>query len=353
MVDKQQASTKSVTKGKTTSSRPAAKQAAGKPAKQPAKAPAKAAKAAQPAKAPAKAAKVAKVTPAKAAKVAKVTKAPAKAVKPAKAAAKAPAKAAAKAPAKAATKAPAKAATKAPARAATKAPAKAATKAPAKAVTKAPAKAVTKAPAKAATKAPAKAAKPVKAPAKAPVKAAKPERVVVQPPQAAPADTSSGGADGVKRNAFVFRQRQRLLDLRDDLINSMSGVTRDTLRNAPEGSEASGSGMHQGDAGSDAYDRDFALSVLAKEQDALYEIEEALKRIERGSYGICEISGRRIPQTRLEAMPFARLTVECQAEWEKENGQRRFRPSADIGFGGVQVLDEEDEAAVSLDEEEE
>jgi len=141
--------------------------------------------------------------------------------------------------------------------------------------------------------------------------------------------------NGVKLTGYVARQRQRLLDLRDELINSMYGVTRETLRNAPEGSEASGSGMHQGDAGSDAYDRDFALSVLAKEQDALFEVEEALKRIQRGSYGVCEISGRKIPQARLEAIPFARLTVECQAEWEKEHGQRRFRPSTEApGFGG-------------------
>ena len=52
--------------------------------------------------------------------------------------------------------------------------------------------------------------------------------------------------------------------------------------------------MHQADAGSDAYDRDFALSLLSQEQDALYEIDEALKRIELGTYGICEMSGKPI-----------------------------------------------------------
>jgi RNA polymerase-binding transcription factor DksA len=95
----------------------------------------------------------------------------------------------------------------------------------------------------------------------------------------------------------------------------MTGTNREAIRSSPEGSEASGSGMHQGDAGSDAYDRDFALSMLAKEQDALYEIEEALHRIKKRIYGICEMSGKRIPTPRLEAIPFARLTVECQAQW--------------------------------------
>jgi RNA polymerase-binding transcription factor DksA len=159
-------------------------------------------------------------------------------------------------------------------------------------------------------------------------------------------------ANGTHSQSFVQKQRQRLLDLRDELVDSMSGMTRDTIRNAPEGSEASGSGQHQGDAGSDAYDRDFALSVLAKEQDALYEIEQALRRIQAGSYGVCEMSSRKIPQARLEAIPFARLTVECQAQWEKEYGKRRFRPSNEVGFSGGNYMDDEESESVSLDEDE-
>lgn len=173
------------------------------------------------------------------------------------------------------------------------------------------------------------------------------------PPKAPPAPVGepvAPGSNGTHSPAFVQKQRQRLLDLRDDLVDAVSGMARDTIRNAPEGSEASGSGQHQGDAGSDAYDRDFALSVLAKEQDALYEIEQALRRIQSGSYGICEISARKIPQARLEAIPFARLTVECQAQWEKEYGNRRFRPSNEVGFSGGKYVDDEDSETVSLDE---
>lgn len=158
------------------------------------------------------------------------------------------------------------------------------------------------------------------------------------------------GTNGSHSESFIQKQRQRLMDLRDDLVDAVSGMARDTIRNAPEGSEASGSGQHQGDAGSDAYDRDFALSVLAKEQDALYEIEQALRRIQIGSYGICEMSSRKIPQARLEAIPFARLTVECQAQWEKEYGNRRFRPSNEVGFSGGKYADDEDSESVSLDE---
>lgn len=181
-----------------------------------------------------------------------------------------------------------------------------------------------------------------------------PVRPPFVPPKAAPAPApgANGGGNGTHSPAFIQKQRQRLLDLRDELVDSMSGMTRDTIRNAPEGSEASGSGQHQGDAGSDAYDRDFALSVLAKEQDALYEIEQALRRIQAGTYGICEISARKILQTRLEVIPFARLTVECQAQWEKEYGKRRFRPSNEVGFSGGKYVEEEDSETVSLDEDE-
>jgi DnaK suppressor protein len=180
-----------------------------------------------------------------------------------------------------------------------------------------------------------------------------PVRPPFVPPKAPPAHSDgpvAPGSNGTHSAAFVQKQRQRLLDLRDDLVDAVSGMARDTIRNAPEGSEASGSGQHQGDAGSDAYDRDFALSVLAKEQDALYEIEQALNRIKQGAYGICEISARKIPQARLEAIPFARLTVECQAQWEKEYGNRRFRPSNEVGFSGGNYVEDDDSESVSLDE---
>ncbi|MCB1094671.1 MAG: TraR/DksA C4-type zinc finger protein [Verrucomicrobiae bacterium] len=133
---------------------------------------------------------------------------------------------------------------------------------------------------------------------------------------------------------FMKMQRQRLLDLRDSLVDSMRGVARDNLRTRAEGSEASAYGMHQADAGSDAYDRDFALSLLSQEQDALYEIEEGLKRIELGTYGICEMSGKEINRERLEALPFARFTVECQEKVEKENMNGNFRRPMQALFGG-------------------
>ena len=132
---------------------------------------------------------------------------------------------------------------------------------------------------------------------------------------------------------FTKAQKERLLQLRDAMVDAMAGVAQDTLRARAEGSEASAFGMHQADAGSDAYDRDFALSLLSQEQDALYEIDEALKRIELGTYGKCEMSGKPIMHARLEAIPFARYTVECQSQLEKQSKASRVRQSVTSLFG--------------------
>jgi len=137
---------------------------------------------------------------------------------------------------------------------------------------------------------------------------------------------------------FIRAQKEKLLQLRDAMVDSMAGVAQDTLRARAEGSEASAFGMHQADAGSDAYDRDFALSLLSQEQDALYEIDEALKRIDLGTYGKCEMSGKPILRARLEAIPFARFTVECQSQLEKQSKASRVRQSVTSLFG---LTDEE------------
>ena len=169
-------------------------------------------------------------------------------------------------------------------------------------------------------------AKSAKAPAK---KAASKPAKSEEPAKAKPAKSS----EAAELTPFLVRQRERLLALKDTLLDSMSGVARDSLRSRADGSEASAFGMHQADAGSDAYDRDFALSLLSQEQDSLYEIDEALKRLETGSYGVCEMSGKPIPHARLEALPFTRYTVQCQAELEKRNRFQRVRQPVTSLFG--------------------
>jgi RNA polymerase-binding transcription factor DksA len=199
--------------------------------------------------------------------------------------------------------------------------------------------------------APAKKSAPVKkaAPIKkaAPVKKAAPgKKAAPVKAQKMPVVVIKKGKEPAKVTGWVAKQRDRLLQLKDTLLDSMSGVGRDSLRNRAEGGEASAFGMHTADAGSDAYDRDFALSLLSQERDSLFEIDAALKKINDGNYGFCEISGKPIPHNRLEALPFARYTVECQAELEKTNRLTRVRQPVTSLFGlgeeGESESEEED-----------
>jgi RNA polymerase-binding transcription factor DksA len=199
------------------------------------------------------------------------------------------------------------------------------------------------APAKVVKSAKKPAAKEVKTKAKPAAKAAKDDGEAKKVRHEAPAkptkpEMPNGKPAAVKLTPFLEKQRDRLLQLRDSMLDSMMGVAKDNLRTRAEGSEASAFGMHQADAGSDAYDRDFALSLLSQEQDALYEIEEALKRIELGTYGVCEMSGKPIAHPRLEALPFARYTVECQSQIEKQGKVTRARVPVTSLFG---LTDEE------------
>ncbi len=105
--------------------------------------------------------------------------------------------------------------------------------------------------------------------------------------------------------------------LRDRLASQMDGLAKETAEQMP------GYSLHMADSGTDNFDRDFALSLLSSDQDAIYEIEEALKRIEKNTYGICELTGKPIPKARLEAIPWTRFTVEAQAQLEREGVLRQ------------------------------
>ncbi len=177
-------------------------------------------------------------------------------------------------------------------------------------------------------------------------KATKSPKEAVAPKAASPAASSNGAPkQPVKLTPFLEKQRERLLILKDTLLDSMNGVARDSLRNG--GDSESAFGMHQADAGSDAYDRDFALSLLSQEQDSLYEIDEALKRLETGTYGNCEMSGKPIMKARLEALPFTRYTVECQAEIEKRGRYQKHNQPVGALFGLTDDDDGDDDDSSS------
>jgi RNA polymerase-binding transcription factor DksA len=132
---------------------------------------------------------------------------------------------------------------------------------------------------------------------------------------------------------------QNLLDLRDQLLAQMSGLAKESAQELP------GYSLHMADSGTDNFDRDFALSLLSADQDSVYEIEEALKRIERKTYGVCELTGKTIPKTRLEAIPWTRFTVEAQAQLEKDGAlkSRRLGALGSVDSVGITDVDSDEE----------
>ena len=147
-------------------------------------------------------------------------------------------------------------------------------------------------------------------------------------------------ADPKKVKAEWQKYCQRLMELREQLHRQMNGLAKESAQELP------GYSLHMADSGTDNFDRDFALSLLSSDQDAVYEIEEALKRIEKKTYGVCELTGKTIPKARLEAIPWTRFTVGAQAQLERE-GALRSRRIGQLGTvdstGATEVESEEDE----------
>lgn len=83
--------------------------------------------------------------------------------------------------------------------------------------------------------------------------------------------------------------------------------------------------LHMADAGTDEFDRDFALSILSSDQNAMFEIDAALERIRRGTYGVCEITGQPIEPERLAAIPWTRYSAAAQRELEETGNAARTR----------------------------
>jgi len=111
----------------------------------------------------------------------------------------------------------------------------------------------------------------------------------------------------------LVKQRQRLLGLREALLEEIYQLRSEASEENPSYS------MHPADAATDSFDRDLVLALASFEQDGLYEIDAALRRIDDGTYGVCELTGRPIPWKRLEAIPWTRFSIEGERHLEGNN----------------------------------
>jgi RNA polymerase-binding transcription factor DksA len=131
------------------------------------------------------------------------------------------------------------------------------------------------------------------------------------------------GASTVLKSTEIDPKFQRyyklLIELREHVASGLDTHTEQTLKRSAkdDSGDLSGYAQHMADAGTDTFDRDFALSLVSNEQEALAEIEAAIVRIKNGTYGVCELTGKPINKERLQAVPFARFSVESQTEVER------------------------------------
>jgi DnaK suppressor protein len=123
-------------------------------------------------------------------------------------------------------------------------------------------------------------------------------------------------ANGTLDQEFIDDQRQRLLDLRDELTRLRGGLEEDEVE--LEGGGDDFSETDSGDMSQSIFDREMDASVGEGIERRLGEVERALQKIEEGTYGLCDDTGEEIPRGRLEAVPEAVRTVEAQQRFERE-----------------------------------
>ncbi len=110
--------------------------------------------------------------------------------------------------------------------------------------------------------------------------------------------------------------KQLLLKKRQEIIGNVSEIEREALK-ASDG-DISNMPIHMADTGTDNYEQEFALVLMENERKLLREIEDALERVEQGTYGTCEAAGAPIFKARLEAKPWARYCVEYARKLEQD-----------------------------------
>lgn len=117
-----------------------------------------------------------------------------------------------------------------------------------------------------------------------------------------------------------------LVKLRERINQRIHAMADDSLKNIDD---------TPSEDRTDDFDREFALNLVSSEHDVLFEIDDALRRIQLKTYGKCDGCSKRIEKIRLKALPFARMCVKCQSE--SERGRTRFRPFGETLAQGTEA----------------
>ena len=114
--------------------------------------------------------------------------------------------------------------------------------------------------------------------------------------------------------------RQLLITERAKLASEIKSIAQDASKSPREASgDLSAYTLHMADMAADTYERELSMNIVSSEQELLYQIDDALKRFDDGSYGICAQCNKPITMSRLKAVPYASMCVACQRTKEQKN----------------------------------
>jgi len=121
-----------------------------------------------------------------------------------------------------------------------------------------------------------------------------------------------------KKELMEFKKL--IVKKKEEVLDEIKHISDDTLKKSQKeaSGDISGYTYHMADVATDTYDREFSLSLASDERKAIYEFDDALKKIEDGTFGVCEQCKSLIAKNRLKAVPQARLCVKCQEKKEKK-----------------------------------
>ncbi len=114
--------------------------------------------------------------------------------------------------------------------------------------------------------------------------------------------------------------KKLILKRKEQTLENINHISDDTLKKSLKDAsgDISGYAYHMADMATDTYDREFSLGIASNERELLYVLDDALKKIEDGTFGICEECDGVITKTRLKAIPYASFCVKCQVKKEKK-----------------------------------
>ena len=118
----------------------------------------------------------------------------------------------------------------------------------------------------------------------------------------------------------LMKFKELILENKEAILDQIEHISKDTLKQTQKDAsgDISGYTYHMADVATDTYDREFSLGIASNERQILYEIDDALKRIEDGNYGICTDCGKLVSRKRLKAIPYTQLCLKCQQAREKK-----------------------------------